>query len=274
MSNDIDEQRREAAKQDGTRRVADAEQQAVAGSIKIIDYLINDRLRRRRRGPLIRNAFVRSSDETTVPPLSKFSTTRGGTGVALKLYIAIIWLSAAKPYFTDIEAADWARMIGLTYPDTRGAASVRRAITTLARRNLIIKERVEGQRANRLTLLKEDGSGSSYTPPKTNKPEDQYFAVPKELWAQGHIQKMDTAELTMLLILLEEQHGTKPRKQWWTQNQFNKRFHISKDTRTKGTNELKEHGLITTKFEYLRTKDDKPLTPRKTRKVYTLALES
>ncbi|WP_445340442.1 hypothetical protein [Bifidobacterium sp. ESL0825] len=268
-----DEHLKEVAKKGVTGRVAGAGQQTDADSIKIIDYLIGTRLKRRRRGALIRNSFVRSSDGTTVPPLSEFSTIRGGSGVALKLYLAIIWLSAAKPYATNFEAADWARMIGLAQPDTRGAASVRRAIGTLARHDLITKEHIKRQRANRITLLREDGSGSPYTPPKANKRDDRYFAVPKELWAQGHIQKMDTAGLTMLLILLEEQHGTEPRKQWWTQNQFKKRFHISKDTRTKGTKELEERGLLTARFEYLRTRDDEPLTPRKTRKTYTLTLK-
>lgn len=241
-----------------------------AESTEIIEYLIKTRLKRRTRGALIRNSFVRSIDGQVLPPLSKFSSTRGGAEVALKLEIALLWLSAAKPYDTDLEASDWARMLDLPDPGHKGAARVRRALITLENNTFIKKEHVPKQRANRIILLKENGSGDLYTPPKANRKSDQYFAVPNSLWEKGHIQKMSASALTMLLIMLEEQRRKENGKQWWTQREFQKRFHISKDTRAKGTKELEKRGLLVTRFEYLRTQDANPLAPRKTRKVYRI----
>lgn len=252
---------------------ASSENELSEDSKQIIEYLIKRRLKRRTRGALVRNSFVCSKDGETAPPLSKFSSTQGGAEVALKLYIAILWISAAKPYATNIEAADWARILDLPDPDRKGAARVRHGLTTLENHMLIHKEHIPGQRAVRITPFREDGSGAPYTPPKANKKTDRYFAIPKELWANGHIQKMSAAALTMLLIVLEEQRREKNKKQWWTQKEFNKRFHISKDTRAKGTKELEVRGLITTQFKYLRMNKNEPLTPRKTRKLYAASGE-
>jgi hypothetical protein len=98
-------------------------------SKKTIDYLIDKRLNRRTKGVLVRNSFVRSKDGKTAPPLSLFAGTQGGAEVALKLYLAILWISAAKPYATNFEAADWALILDLPDPDRKGAARVRRALT-------------------------------------------------------------------------------------------------------------------------------------------------
>jgi hypothetical protein len=242
-------------------------------SKKTIDYLIDKRLNRRTKGVLVRNSFVRSKDGKTAPPLSLFAGTQGGAEVALKLYLAILWISAAKPYATNFEAADWALILDLPDPDRKGAARVRRALTKLKKQKLIVKEHIPKQRANQITPLKEDGSGDPYAPPKANKEDDHYFAIPNELWRKGHIQRMSTAALTMLLIVLEEQRREKYKKQWWTQKKFDDHFHISKDTRAKGTKELVDRGLIKTEFRYLRMDTDKPLTPRKTRKTYTVSGE-
>ncbi|MFT3888402.1 MAG: hypothetical protein QM713_09620 [Arachnia sp.] len=208
--------------------------------------------RSRRVSIPVRNSFVRASGSTKTP-LAHMAATRGHGGeTKLKLYFALLWLSVSPPYDTTLPAANWATLLDLDDPTTKGARCVRKALSELESLGLVSRQLVPGAAA-RVQLLREDGSGDRYTPPSashrrgakkiTETDRDRYFKIPTLLWTSGHLQRMSSAALTMLLVILEESRGREA-PQWWTQEDFNTRFGVSKDVRAKGTRELVARRLI------------------------------
>lgn len=239
---------------------------------KVIDELAM-RMRRRSRGALIRNTFVCGAPGR-VPPLARLAGIRGRGGgeVALKLYLALLWVSSGGEHTTEFESARWAQV--LTLPPSTGARRVRRAIDTLREQNLI-KVKVNDGKAPTITLLHDSGSGKEYRPPKGRGEGDRYFSVAPELWTTGLIQGLDTAAVAMLLILSEEARG-KDRPQWWSPRVFNERFHISSDTRTKGVKKLRESKLVVERNLVLTTSPSNKsiFDPSRRRKAYLLVNEA
>lgn len=200
----------------------------------------------------IRNTFVRSEGEG-LPPLAVLASRggRGGAGLAIKLYIALVWRCSSGDFATQLPARLWARLLDLPSPDSLGSRRVKDALNTLSELRLIRLETVRGT-ASRVTLLREDGSGKAYSVPsdayrqastKEEKSQHQYFKVPQALWTSGHLQALSTSALVMLLILLEEIRSPDT-EQWWSVSEFDRRFRISKDVRAKGTRELVARGLL------------------------------
>lgn len=200
----------------------------------------------------IRNTFARSDGEG-LPPLAVLASRggRGGAGLAIKLYIALIWRCSSGDFATQLPARLWARLLDLPSPDSLGSRRVKDALNTLSELRLIRLEAVRGA-ASKVTLLREDGNGTAYSVPsdayrqagtKEEKSQHQYFKVPQALWTSGHMQALSTPALVMLLILLEEIRSPDA-EQWWSVTEFDRRFRISKDVRAKGTKELVARGLL------------------------------
>lgn len=200
----------------------------------------------------IRNTFARSDGEG-LPPLAVLASRggRGGAGLVIKLYIALIWRCSSGDFATQIPARLWARLLDLPSPDSLGSRRVKDALNTLSELRLIRLERVRGA-PSKVTLLQEDGSGKAYSVPsdayrqagtKEEQSQHQYFKVPQALWTSGHLQALSTSALVMLLILLEEIRSPDA-EQWWSVTEFDRRFRISKDVRAKGTKELVARGLL------------------------------
>lgn len=244
---------------------------------------IAGRVSRRTAGALVRNSFVRSHDPEDSPPapLAALASTRGrGAGVPMKLYLGLLWLSAIPPYDTTVPASRWAAALDLQDPDTKGERRIREAMNRLVSMKLVEIQPRQGD-SNRVVLLQEDGSGKEYQAPhqsyreKADRDEHRYFKFPPALWTSGHMQNMSSAALAMLLIVLEESRSTND-PQWWSTNTFNKRFHLSKDVRARGTRELVDRKLVLVKripvgnFPGAKT----TLTTRKMRNTYTLANEA
>lgn len=200
----------------------------------------------------IRNTFARSDGES-LPPLAVLASRggRGGAGLAIKLYIALIWRCSSGDFATQLPARLWARLLDLPSPDSLGSRRVKDALITLSELRLIRLETVRGA-PSRVTLLREDASGKAYSVPsdayrhastREGKSQHQYFKVPQALWTSGHLQGLSTSALVMLLILLEEIRSPDA-EQWWSVSEFDRRFRISKDVRAKGTKELVARGLL------------------------------
>lgn len=242
---------------------------------------IAGRASRRAVGALVRNTFVRSVDPAKPPPLAVLASTRGrGAGVPLKLLLGLLWLSTKHPYDTDLPAAKWAAALDLSEPETNGARRIKQAFARLEGLKLVEVERRPGS-TNRVIPLREDGSGEPYVVPHAahrsgREPElHRYFKVPTALWTSGHMQNMSSAALAMLLVVLEESRG-KASAQWWSVDTFDTRFHLSKDVRARGTNELVARQLL--KVSSMPVGNfpgaDTTLSAKRTRKTYTLINEA
>ena len=228
----------------------------------------------------IRNAFVRSENPQVVPPLQKLISARAG--MAVRLYVALIWRSSSAPYTTDFRAYHWAVLLDLDEPETNGARRVKVALNTLARHQLIKLTNRPGKPPV-VTLLKEDGSGAEYVVPWEGyrdasggeKDEERYFQLPLELWESGHLQQMSAAALAMLLVISEESRG-KATPQWWSVEKFHNQFRLGKDVRAEGSAELERRRLVQVRRKHL------PPSPgpirfsrsEKTRKTYLLVNEA
>lgn len=207
----------------------------------------------RRATTPVRKAFVRTADPKTPPPLAQIVSTRGrGGAVPLKLYLGLIRRSSAEPYDSTLPARRWAALLGLDDADQRGARRVNDAIRRLEELRLIEVETSRGA-ASRITLLREDGSGSPYRPPSERKPSrasrramkqpvELYLQMPDPLW-KGYIQRMVAPELAMLLILLAEPASVRG-GMWWSTQNFPDWYCISSSMRTTGTRALEELGLV------------------------------
>lgn len=214
--------------------------------------------RRSESFPVLKS-FVRAADDSQEPaPLARLVSRRAG--VAIKLYLALIWRTASPPFTSQKTARGWATLLDLPNPDRTGAARIRAALSTLAELRLIRLDPVEASKPPVVTLLSEAGDGAEYFLPSTlylsykrAAPKDQpdvnnpylYLKFPTSLWLQGYMQTLSTPGLAMLLILLSERAdrgvGT-----WFSTEAFPQRYGISAPTRSKGTRELAELGLLIT----------------------------
>lgn len=218
----------------------------------------------RRTTTPVRKTFVRTDDREKTPPLAQIVSTRGrGGAVPLKVYLALLRRSSSPPFDTRLSARRWAGLLDLDTPNTRGARRVNDAIRRLEGLGLICVEAARGE-ASTITVLREDGSGDSYTlphalarskqlrPGKTRpRDEDWYLQVPDRLW-EGYIQKMSGPALAMLLILLAEP-ASRNEGMWWSVENFPDWYKISTSMRAKGTSELVDLGLVQVRKQMLDT---------------------
>ena len=169
---------------------------------------------------------------------------RGGE-VPLKLLIALIWRSAAPPFNTAISARKWAELLALPDPAHLGARRVTDALKTLEEHQLVTLEKRRGE-SSVVTLLDESGSGEAYTLPRGSG--DRYFHLPAELWLTGKIQGLSAPAIGMLMaVLVDQDPGNPGQPVWWSTKVFPQKFGISPSSRSRGTNELIDAGLLSTK---------------------------
>jgi DNA-binding transcriptional ArsR family regulator len=195
---------------------------------------------RRRRGIRVRSAFVRDRTGQRSAPMGKLIAAGGRCGgIALKVYLALLWLRPVVP--TEISPGKLATLIGLGDPAKNGPRRVGEALRILAEYGLITAERRRGG-PPRVALLREDGRGGRYFAPRGDD-DDYYFYLPTALWTSGELQKLTTPGLALLLAIMAEQRSPGA-AQWWSTKAFADRIGLSPATRTRGTRELQKAGLI------------------------------
>lgn len=248
----------------------------------------------RRKSVPIRKSFVRSEDPDELAPLAQLVSGGGGRGgaVAVKLYVALIWKCAGAPFTVKRSARQWAQLLGLPDAAGKGARRVTNALQVLESLRLIKLDKTRGE-ASEVTLLDESGDGQDYQIPSTawsrgGKKRDLYFQISSKLWTSGEFQSLSGPGLTMLLILLTEE-GYKPgsnlpltvaslmsplrsgKDVWFTTENFPARYGISAATRSRGTKELEEAGLLHTWRMPVGPKNELlTFSTEKVRKVYVL----
>lgn len=238
----------------------------------------------------IRVGFVERFDVDTAAagpadtaPLAQLVSVGGrGGGVAIKLFLAIVWRCSAAPFSTDVSARTWAALLDLPDPSNRGARRVTDALRTLERHNLIRLEHRRGE-PSVIHLLDEHGHGAPYSLPSTamvtgpKKQRDQkhlYFKIPTALWTNGQIQSMSAPALAMLLVCLASERGRYGRSQWWSTEAFPNRYGLSPTTRSRGTRELVERKLLIVTKELVANSKTSGFGSEKVRNRYQLVNET
>lgn len=251
-----------------------------------------DRNAANRKSIPIRCSFVRKDNNPEQdPPLRKLVSAGGGRGgaVPVKLYAALIWKCARKPFDVKLPARKWAELLGLPEPTTKGARRVAHALHKLAEHNLILLEESHGE-PSRVTLLDESGDGSPYELPSNafstrGGKRNLYFKVSTALWTSTQFQSLSTPGLAMLMILLEEggyratsdplrqmfQQKLQGSEVWFTTENFPERYGISASMRSRGTKELESVGLLSTTRRPVGPRGvSMSFTTERLRKVYVL----
>lgn len=200
----------------------------------------------------VRSSFIVSADPDTPPPLTLL--LRGGRGgeVKLKLLLSMLWVAVKEPYDVSQPARVWAELLGLSEPDTKGAARVNAAVRRLVEAGYLASEKRAGQ-PSRLFLREETGAGEAYTHPgshwvskqaKKSKDGPRYTRLPASLWLNGWIADLSGPALAMLLILLEQTRDKTYDGLWFSPSVAAKRYQLSETTRRKGVDELVKRDLI------------------------------
>lgn len=218
----------------------------------------------------VRRCFVRRDaagwdllPEADLPPMAQMLKTRSGE-VRLKLYLTVLWLAAAPPYAVRNKPAQaWARLFGLTEPDSLGSIRVRKAVDWLVQNNFLTATR--GRGAAPTLGLKLERGGAEYTRPTGSKEiADRYLQVPQQVWSGGWISVLSGPAMAALLIIIDDVWGTDgvrkvPRvgrtgveyqeaqsfpAMWLAESQLKARYGLSWDTWSQGVKELAAWGLV------------------------------
>lgn len=200
--------------------------------------------RNRRAFTPINKLFVQAApgSESRPGPLSWF--VRGRDLRALQAYLLIIGANGSgeseEGWSTTLPIKVWARAFDTTRhaTDASAATAVSKVLTRLEKRRLIDRSRRGRTRQIRVTLLREDGSGESYTRPGKGN-TDRFLKLPNAYWADGWYAKLDLPATAMLLVSLHEKPGfelpTKYMPEW---------YGWSADTAERGFARLRELGLL------------------------------
>lgn len=222
----------------------------------------------RRRSAPVRVEFVRDAGGGGSTPLSDLVRVGGrGGGVALRLYLSLIWRSSAEPFTTSLPARKWAELLALPDPSGRGARRIVEALKTLEAENLIAVERRSGD-TSVVTLLHESGSGAAYTLPRGDRGE-RYLQVPSQLWLNGELHELAAPGVAMLLAVLVDQSAP-GEPVWWATSVFHGRFGLSPATRARGTKELVTAGLLSVKRAPISTARGRSFAAERVRNVYSV----
>ena len=131
----------------------------------------------------------------------------------------------------------WAQRLELR-PET-GARRVNNALAWLEENKLIQRARRPGA-PDKITLLSARGDGKKYEPRGGGR---YYVGVPLGFWREGWVLELSPTAIALLFVLIELQGG---REGPQTVSPARKgEYHLSDDTWTRATRELKEHGILT-----------------------------
>jgi hypothetical protein len=210
---------------------------------------------RTRTGAPLRRAFVLNTPSGPSPLVRMLNQRNGksggpGGGLRLQTYLSLLWVCSGSPYQSQRPARVWAELLSLEDPEINGTRRIRATLKELQERRFIDIEPTKPTPT--IKLLSDLGDGSPYVPPgiamltasAEDKPSNEYFRVPNDLWLDGYIADMSGAALAMFLVLLAESRGTR-KDVWLSPKALEALYGISPSTRTKGISALEDLGLIT-----------------------------
>jgi hypothetical protein len=210
----------------------------------------------------LRKTFVQAGrgGESRRGPLQTFVSNGDLRG--LRAYLIVVAATSASNedgWSTTLDSLVWARLLDAEESAATPAGARTAAWRTLGRlqdRQLICRAR--SPRSNRdiaVTLLREDGSGKSYTHPASGVPDDPadwYFRLPVTFWRKGLDAELTMPGLAMLLTVARE-------KPWsaFPAERMPDWYGWSADTTERGLRELVDLDLAEQREAYRRT----PLSP-------------
>ncbi|EYR65027.1 hypothetical protein N866_18835 [Actinotalea ferrariae CF5-4] len=183
-------------------------------------------------------AFARDrSSKEPCPPLADLM--QGGGEVRLKVMLTVLMMATKAPHARKVSAKDLAAMLGLRDADGAGARRVSKAMKDLEAKSLARRDRVPGY-VPTMTVLDPAGSGKEWDASKLPRP---YITVPISLWRRGWFIAL-SGRAVALLIILKELTGGRTRNGAWVDGIRKRQYGLSDDTWTRGTQELKDAGLL------------------------------
>lgn len=199
-------------------------------------------------------------------PLKSFVSS--GDLRALRAYLITVAANSQENsdgWTTELDSLVWARLFDThVYTGTpQGARTAAwRTLERLEDRGLVQLSRARGSRKISVTLLREDGSGKSYTRPGRHD-NDAYLRLPTAFWTKGFDSEVGLPGLAMLLAVAAEQPWSSfpaERMEEW--------YGWSADTTLRGLKRLRELELVERREKYKVA----PLTPVGSTLVYQYRL--
>lgn len=133
-------------------------------------------------------------------------------------------------------ATTWGRALGLYHPAS-GLSAISRVWHRLEADGLITRSRGT-KRRTKVTVLREDGTGATYTKPAGGS-RDPYLNLPHEYWLGGWHQKLALPAKAVLLISL-----SRDRTFYLPHDQAADWYGLARDTIRTGLNDLQDHKLL------------------------------
>jgi hypothetical protein len=206
-----------------------------------------------RPGVPIRKVFVQTPRKLAADPnklagpLSEF--VRRGDLRGLHAYLMILATTSSGAsndgWSTTLPIMVWARAFGTTVNAERSAAAtaVSKILHRLEDRQLIERCRSGRERRVRVTILREDGEGESYTRPLGKSLPDRFLTLSHAFWLNGWCDRLKLPGVAMLLVALHEIAPNKPLFQLPAEH-APKWYGWSADTTERGLAELRNCGLL------------------------------
>jgi len=180
----------------------------------------------------IRRSFVQAPDHGGGPgPLAAFVSQRRGR--ALDLYLLCHAVASSPPYDVSFASQVWARALGIE-GKAGSSSAISRSWTWLEECKLVSSER-RGRRKI-VSILKEDGSGSSYTHPGS---QGRYLKLPYAYWRGNFNNRIGLPAKAVLLIALSQR-----REFVLPADQAASWYGISRETIQRGLRTLRLLGIL------------------------------
>ena len=215
-----------------------------ATRLETVEAILDKSARRIRAVPLQR-AFIQSGErkEAMPGPLARFVSRHDDT--ALRGYLLALAGASAPPFDIKQPADVWARALDL---DLVGVSKMWARLERLG----LIGRRREGRRSV-ITILREDGSGLTYTHPFLLEPKRPYVKIPFIYWTSGLEARLSLPARAVFLIALTH-------RGWFTlpAEKAPAWYGISADSFERGVDALKREEVLRTTPVYKTA----PLAPR------------
>jgi hypothetical protein len=188
----------------------------------------------------LRNSFVQQGQRGKNAREGKLAEiVRRGRGSALDQFLLLLAWASAEPYDVKRDSRVWARALGLAQ-DSSGRATVSRNWRFL-RDDLNVVTTQRAGREIRAILLREDGSGKTYSHPGKTK-DSPYLTVPFAYWIEEYDQKLHLPGKALLLVAL-----SLPPSFVLPANQAPRWYGLSASTTERGLGELQRAGILSSR---------------------------
>jgi hypothetical protein len=199
------------------------------------------------------------------PPLARLLGGGQGGEVRLKLFLTYVMRATKAPHATrPLHGGEVAQALALPDPQNKGVRRVQAAMRWLKSHGFLA-EGTDGEGRPQIQVLNPMAPADDEPAPWPGRGDgNRYLTLPIELWTNVWICAMSGRELALYLVLKEVTEGRTHRR--WTDPERKNLYGLSGSTWNRATVELKDHGLVSVKQEWVG--DDYAV--RRQRNVYTV----